>query len=707
MLKRLLSALIIAFTGITLSASDIRLADPTIFYEDGVYYLTGTGDTANGFTMYMSADLIHWTPCGNASGGRALYKGDTFGTDMFWAPQIFKYGNDYYMAYAANEQIAIAKGSSPEGPFRQTVKQKLNGTTGQIDPFVFIDDDGTKYIYYVRFINGNSIYVGKLADDFQSIDESSIKHCVSAEDNTWEMSPNAPIARVDEGPTVIKDGGYYYLIYSANHYQNIDYSVGYAYSTSPTGPWKKVRTPFISRHNTGINGSGHGDMFRTDDGQWYYVFHVHASNTAVHTRRTALVPITMTDNPEHKFIPEVDRMIILNDAAGINDQMPEPLTTFEADGVAYTMIRNTTRYVAVTYKDPVAFGGYEGEVTIPASVDYGGQTYTVNSIGTSAFYNCPELTKVSMPASIMKIGIGSFENCGISSIDIPETVMSIGYRAFADSKSLLDVVVNRTRANNLLDGTFSAETLAKGKLWVPQGTSETYKGAPEWGDFTNISGILTGTPLYDFEVDGVYYDIISDTEKTCQVATATTQYAAYRGPLVTVPPTVEHDGTTYTVTAMARMAMRDSRLVETVTLPEGMTMLATYAMSGMTGIKSVVLPSTLTSVGVYCFKDCSSLNTVTSLAATPPAVSSVATFPTTAYEGTLYVPKGSREAYAASTVWGRFAQIIEMEDTGIETIGSDNANHDSVYTLQGVRVSPGAALNRGIYIVGGRKIMVK
>ncbi len=313
MLKRTFFTLIMVLISHVSFAETICLADPTIFFDGGKFYLTGTGDSNNGFTMYVSDDLKNWLPCGNAEGGRALYKEDVFGTDNFWAPQIFHFNDAYYIAYAANEQIAVAKSDSPMGPYKQVIQEKLNGTTGQIDPFIFFDDDGKKYIYYVRFIDGNSLYVGEINDDFTEIDENTIQHCVSEEDNTWEMSPLEPIARVVEGPTVIKDGDYYYLIYSANHFQNIDYSVGYAYAKSPTGPWTKVDTPFITRHNTGFNGTGHGDMFRDNDGNWYYVFHVHASNEQVSPRRTALVPIKLTDDPEHKFIPEIDKLVLLSD----------------------------------------------------------------------------------------------------------------------------------------------------------------------------------------------------------------------------------------------------------------------------------------------------------------------------------------------------------------------------------------------------------
>lgn len=59
--------------------------------------------------------------------------------------------------------------------------------------------------------------------------------CISVTDS-WEKKQ----AKVAEGPSVLKRGDTYYLIYSANHYESKDYAVGYATSTSPKGPWKNI-----------------------------------------------------------------------------------------------------------------------------------------------------------------------------------------------------------------------------------------------------------------------------------------------------------------------------------------------------------------------------------------------------------------------------------------------------------------------------------
>lgn len=89
----------------------------------------------------------------------------------------------------------------------------------------------------------------------------------------------------------------YYLFYSANDYRSIDYAVGYATSNSPMGPWtKNENSPIIHRSIVGENGSGHGDIFTDKAGNYYYVYHVHASKTNVAPRKTRIIPLHMEKN---------------------------------------------------------------------------------------------------------------------------------------------------------------------------------------------------------------------------------------------------------------------------------------------------------------------------------------------------------------------------------------------------------------------------
>lgn len=267
-------------------------ADPTIFQDsDGTYYLYGTGKQSDkGFFVYRSNDLTSWEGPIGSDGGFCLTSSMSFGTTGFWAPQVLAHNGEYYIIYTANEQIAIAKSYSPKGPFTQTEQQPIHIPGKAIDPFVLIDNDGKTYLYHVRLNDGNRIYVSEMTNDLMDIKEETTVECIHATE-AWENTENASWP-VTEGPTVLHIGDTYYLFYSANDYRNIDYAVGLATATSPFGPWTKSAQPIISRSNTGYYGTGHGDMLRDKDGNWWYVLHTHNSFTEVQLRKTAIVGMT-------------------------------------------------------------------------------------------------------------------------------------------------------------------------------------------------------------------------------------------------------------------------------------------------------------------------------------------------------------------------------------------------------------------------------
>lgn len=272
------------------SFGQIHLADPTVFCDNGTYYLYGTSPVSdNGFWVYTSTDLQHWSGPAGAVDGYAL-RGNTYGTQGFWAPQVFKKDGRYAMAYTANEQIAIAWADSPLGPFVQDEPAMIPAKTKEIDPFVFHDDDGKTYMYHVRLIGGNRIYVAEMNDDLRSMKEETARECIAVNDKGWENTAEGKWG-VSEGPTVVKLDGTYYMFYSCNDFRSIDYAMGYATAKSPLGPWKKHKKPIVSRHLTGEKGTGHGDLCRDGDGRWMYVLHTHNSNSKVSPRRTAMVEL--------------------------------------------------------------------------------------------------------------------------------------------------------------------------------------------------------------------------------------------------------------------------------------------------------------------------------------------------------------------------------------------------------------------------------
>ena len=85
---------------------------------------------------------------------------------------------------------------------------------------------------------------------------------------------------------------------------------------------------------------------------------------------------------------------------------------------------------------------YTGNVVIPASVTYNGQTYPVTSIGIHAFSKCSSLTSVNIGNSVTSIGDQAFSGCiGLTNITIPNSVTSIKYGSFENCKGLTSVTI--------------------------------------------------------------------------------------------------------------------------------------------------------------------------------------------------------------------------------------------------------------------------
>ena len=183
MTKRLILALGIIGLSVTggradsVNEKEITYADPTIYVENGKYYLTGTrNQEPQGFAILESTDLEHWTVPDGSSLQLILRKGDrTYGEKGFWAPQYFKDKRTYYFTYTANEQTVIASSKSVFGPFRQKEVKPIDASAKNIDSFLFKDDDGKYYLYHVRFNKGNYLWVAEFDIKKGSIKPETLK----------------------------------------------------------------------------------------------------------------------------------------------------------------------------------------------------------------------------------------------------------------------------------------------------------------------------------------------------------------------------------------------------------------------------------------------------------------------------------------------------------------------------------------------------
>lgn len=294
----LLSLFITTLTGAKTVVSQLVMADPFIYAENGTYYCYGTR-TDHGIEVFTSNDMKNWE-----RRGFALKKADSHGTRWFWAPEVYHFDDKYYMYYSAGERLYVAVADSPLGPFKDAVDTMMMGDIRSIDSSVFVDDDGQQYIFFVESTNENSIYMGKLMPDHITIDQSTVHQVIKAE---WKWEKHGYTCT--EGPCVIKHNNVYYLMYSGSFYKNVEYAVGYATATDIMGDWTKApNQPFLKSSN-GLYGTGHNSYFYDNAGSLRTVFHAYDAyegSKGVGSRKVYIGSLKFNTNDELTMDPDSD-----------------------------------------------------------------------------------------------------------------------------------------------------------------------------------------------------------------------------------------------------------------------------------------------------------------------------------------------------------------------------------------------------------------
>ena len=120
---------------------------------------------------------------------------------------------------------------------------------------------------------------------------------------------------------------------------------------------------------------------------------------------------------------------------------------FEYDNLYYNVISEYERTVEVTNDGYFSYK-YAGDIVIPPTVVNDGNTYTVVSIGSSAFSMCSDLTSIEIPGSVKSMGNNAFYMCeNLTSVDIPSGVISIGDFAFSGCHGLVSVKISDSVAS--------------------------------------------------------------------------------------------------------------------------------------------------------------------------------------------------------------------------------------------------------------------
>ena len=248
---------------------------------------------------------------------------------------------------------------------------------------------------------------------------------------------------------------------------------------------------------------------------------------------------------------------------------------FVVDGIYY--VKTDLDKVSVTQRD--ASGNcYSGDVTIPETVEYQGVTYTVNRLDHNAFTNCPNLTSVTLPATMVSVTQAFYNNLATNLTSI--TCLAI---------------VPPTGMTQMTSDQYAGVTVT-----VPKNSVAAYQGDSGWGQFANITGLT-----YDFKRGDFFYEITGAN----QAMVTRENSSSYTGlTQVSIPASTSLAGVNYSITAICDHAFYQCTGLTTVTLPSSVKSINDYAFYKCTSLTSVTLGS-VTSIGNYSFAYCSSLAT--------------------------------------------------------------------------------------------------
>lgn len=249
----------------------VYTADPAPLVHNGrVYLYTGhdeDGSTSsfvmNDWRVWSSADMVNWTDHGSPL---SLNTFSWAGANA-WAGQAVERDGKFYwyvpVSVRATGQFAIgvAVSDSPTGPFRDALGHPLVENS-EIDPTVFIDDDGQAYLYWG---NPNLWYV-KLNADMTSYAGSPVRIPLTTEGfGSRTDNPDRPTL-YEEAPWVYKRNGLYYMVYAAKCCSEF---IAYSTAPSPTGPWTYRGTVMPAQGNSFTNHAGIVDF----QGNSYFFYH--------------------------------------------------------------------------------------------------------------------------------------------------------------------------------------------------------------------------------------------------------------------------------------------------------------------------------------------------------------------------------------------------------------------------------------------------
>ncbi|MET0464732.1 MAG: family 43 glycosylhydrolase [Chitinophagaceae bacterium] len=266
------------------------MADPTArVWPDGRLYLYGSTDENHQYwcsyrhDVLHSDDLLTWKLTTNIFTSKGKQDSLPQGDPLLFAPDAIYRNGKYYLFFCTPDTMlseGVAVADRPEGPFGQA-KAINTGRYKEIDPTVFIDDDGQAYYYWGQY----SLKGAKLKAGMTEIDTTSVhQNLLSRKEHFFH-----------EGSFVFKRNGIYYAVFAdESRRDRRPTCLGYATASSPLGPFT-YRGIIIDNYGCDPETwNNHGSVAEYK-GQWYVFYHRSSQGTQV-MRRACMEPISFNED---------------------------------------------------------------------------------------------------------------------------------------------------------------------------------------------------------------------------------------------------------------------------------------------------------------------------------------------------------------------------------------------------------------------------
>ena len=285
---------------------------------------------------------------------------------------------------------------------------------------------------------------------------------------------------------------------------------------------------------------------------------------------------------------------------------------FEVDSIYYNVLSYTDKTVAVSYRGTSSShysNEYTGSIVIPESVTYDATTYSVTSIGSSAFSGCTGLTSIEIPNSVTSIGGSAFSGCtGLTSIEIPNSVTSIGKWAFSNCSGLTSITIPHS-VTIIESDAFRGCTSLK-ELRIEDGEDELY--------FGGITVMFADCPLENLYLGrNLSYDTSSPNGNSPFKNNETLTSVTIGNNVTSISNNAFYYCWGLTsiiignnVESIGYSAFYGCYNLTKVEIPDNVTIVGGYAFYGCFNITSVVIGNNVTKIGSYAFYNCKGLTSV-------------------------------------------------------------------------------------------------